>query len=54
MRRGAPVSDSSENGDELVMGYFSTGGLTIQKGKASMTLTPSERAQLFAFMEKVE
>lgn len=54
VRRGAPVSDSPVGSDELVLGYFFTGGLSIQKGKVAMTLTPSERAQLFAFMEKVE
>jgi len=52
VKRGATVSDDTDA--ELVLGYFSTGGLSIQKGKQAMVLTPSERAQLYAFMEKVE
>lgn len=52
VKRGTVVADDADA--ELVLGYFSTGGLSIQKGKQSMVLTPSERAQLYAFMEKVE
>lgn len=52
VKRGAAVSDESDA--ELVLGYFSTGGLSIRKGRQTLELTPSERAQLYAFMEKVE
>ena len=55
VKRGVAVTDGADAGSgELIMGYFSTGGLSLQKGKQAMTLTPSERAKLFAFMEKVE
>lgn len=52
VKRGATVSDDTDA--ELVLGYFSTGGLSIRKGRQTLELTPCERAQLYAFMEKVE
>lgn len=52
VKRGAVVPDEADG--ELVLGYFSTGGLSIRKGRQTLELTPSERAQLYAFMEKVE
>jgi hypothetical protein len=53
-RGGVQIDDDVQPTGELILGYFSHGGLNIQKGKLAMTLTPTERAKLFAFMEKVE
>jgi hypothetical protein len=54
--RGRVIPDtvSGDQDEGLVIGYFSNGGLSIRKGKEIMTLTPAERAERAAFLEKVE